>query len=70
MKAKTTERMISALENGWGFQDLNISKNRSERHSLWTENPIEGGWKCHKIDGCSEDTDDILSLLMDEAGIP
>ena len=60
--------MVRALAKGWGFQDLKFNENRVQRHSLWVHNPVEDGWRCHKVDASIRD--DYLNPLLDEAGVP
>jgi len=69
MKSKGKDRIVKALNSGWGFSDLFFNDNSVQRHSLWARRPGQEGWQCHKVNA-DIGKDDYVDALLDEAGVP
>ena len=70
MNEKSSKRLINALQNGWGFANLEFNPNTTQRHSLWISSPeMKGMWQCNKVDA-SIPANEYIEALLDESGVP
>lgn len=67
---QTNNRMIAALEKGWGFMFLQFNNEPSQRHSLYVQRPKIDGWCCYKVNADEFNRSNFVDALLDEAGVP